>query len=96
MQAPQILKQLQAAAPREIDIHQGYVTGLFLDGSQPLAGVRSFDQDELRKGAGENAAQAPAEQVVIVYYEDTRHSSAQNFVSLAARGKRSVTRVPLG
>ena len=48
------------------------------------------------KALGENAAQAPAEQFVIIHYEDAGHSSAQNFVSLAARGKRSVTRVPLG
>ena len=49
MQPPQVLEQFQAAAPRQIDVHQGHVTGLFLDGGQRLAGVRSLDQDEFRE-----------------------------------------------
>jgi len=64
---------------------------------QRLAGVRSLDQGEfLGKGAREDAAQASAKQFVIINYEDACHSSAQNLVSLAVRGNRSVTRVPLG
>jgi hypothetical protein len=55
---------------------------LFLDGGQPLPGVRGLYQNEFGKSAGENAAQAPAEQIVIVNYEDAGHSSAQNLVAL--------------
>jgi hypothetical protein len=46
MQPAQVLEQFQAAAPGQIDVHQGYVTGLFLDGGHRLGGVRRLDQDE--------------------------------------------------
>src|SRR5262249_51298184 len=93
-EALEVLQSIQAAAPRHINVEQNNVPSLLLRQFQCLTRIRGLSHNQVPKRFGEDFLESVAQQFVVVRDQDAGHRSAQNLVSLAAGGKRRVTRVP--